>query len=106
MGASLRRFSVILLAVLALSGCRHRLRDVQPWIWPGANRFNTLVFAQSGIKPAPVLRYVEAWEAEWFDVPAIEPIPANAHAGHRPLVTDFDHDGRPEIVTKPLARSP
>jgi hypothetical protein len=106
MGATLRRLSVILLAALALSGCGHRRSKVEPWVWPGANRFNTLVFAQSGTKPAPVLRYVEAWEAEWFDVSATEPIPANARADHRPLVADLDRDGHLEIVTAPLAQSP
>jgi hypothetical protein len=106
MGMTVRRFSVILLAVLALSGCSHRLSKVQSWVWPGANRFNTLVFAQSGTKPAPELRYVEAWEAEWFDVPATEPVPASAHAEHRPLVVDLDRDGHLEIVTSPLAQSP
>ena len=106
MGATLRRFSVILLAALALAGCRRHFRKVESWVWPGANRSNTLAFAQSGTKPAPGLRYVEAWDAEWFDVPAIEPLPAIAHAEHRPLVIDLDHDGNLEIVTASLARSP
>jgi hypothetical protein len=106
MGVTLRRSSFILLAALTLSGCGHRRSNVQPWVWPGANRFNTFVFAQSGTKPASVLRYVEAWEAEWFDVPATEPIPASVHTEHRPLVLDLDRDGRPEIVTSPLARAP
>jgi hypothetical protein len=106
MGATLRRSSIILLAALALSGCGRRLSKVEPWVWPGANRFNTFVLAQSGTKPAPVLRYVEAWDAEWFDVPATQPIPAAAHAEHRPLVADLDRDGHLEIVTAPLAQSP
>ncbi len=106
MGATLRRFLVILLAVLALTGCRSRPLKVEPWVWPGANRFNTFLFAQSGTKPARVLRYVEAWEAEWFDVPATEPGPADAHADHRPLVVDLDRDGHLEIVTTPLLQSP
>ena len=106
MGAIPRRFSVILLAALALPGCSHRLRNVEPWVWPGANRFNTLLFAQAGTRPVSGLRYVEEWDAEWFDVPAMEPTPAIAHAEHRPLVIDLDRDGRLEIVTSPLARSP
>lgn len=106
MGVTLRRFSLILLAALALSGCGHHPRKVEPWVWPGANRFNTLFFNQAGTRPSPVLRYVEAWDAEWFDVPAMEPTPAIAHAEHRPLLVDLDRDGRLEIVTSPLARSP
>ena len=106
MCATLRRFSVILLTALALTGCRHHPRKVESWVWPGANRFNTFAFAPSGSKPAPVLRYVEAWDAEWFDVPATEPIPAIAHVEHRPLVIDLDRDGLLEIITAPLARAP
>jgi len=106
MDVTLRRLSAILLAALALAGCRHQPLKVEPWVWPGANRFNTLLFAQAGTRPVPELRYVEAWDAEWFDVPAMEPIPAVAHAEHRPLVVDLDRDGRLEIVTSPLARSP
>ena len=106
MSVALGRLSIVLLAALVPSGCGHRMSKVQPWVWPGANRFNTFAFAQSGTKPAPVLRYAEAWEAEWFDVSATEPIPANAHADHRPLVADLDRDGHLEIVTSPLARSP
>jgi hypothetical protein len=103
---TLSRFSVILLAALALSGCSHHRRQVEPWVWPGANRFNTLLFAQAGTRPAPALRYAEAWEAEWFDVPAMEPVPADAHAEHRPLVVDLDRGGQTEIVISPLGSSP
>jgi hypothetical protein len=103
---TLRRFSVILLAALALSGCSRHPRKVVPWVWPGANRFNTLFFAQAGTRPKAALRYVEAWDAEWLDVPAIEPIPANAYSGHRPLVVDLDRNGQPEIVISPLGSSP
>jgi hypothetical protein len=106
MGATFRRLSVILLAALALAGCRQRPLKVESWVWPGVNRFNTFLFAQGGTKPAPVLRYVEAWEAEWFDVPATEPVPADASDGHRPLVVDLDRDGHLEIVISPLAQSP
>ncbi len=106
MGSTLRRFSILLLASLALAGCRHHPRKVESWVWPGADRFNTFAFAPSGSKPAPVLRYVEAWDAEWFDVPATEPIPAIAHVEHRPLVIDLDRDGLLEIITAPLARAP
>ena len=101
MDATLRRSSVILLAALALSGCSQRPSKAQPWVWPGANRFNTFAFAQSGTKPAPALRYVEAWDAEWFDVPAMEPVPAIAHAEHRPLVIDLDHEGNLELQNLP-----
>lgn len=106
MVAILRRLPVILLVTLVLSGCGHRLRDVEPWVWPGANRFNTLLFAQAGARPVAGLRWVEKWDAEWFDVPAMEPTPAIAHAEHRPLVVDFDRDGHLEIVTSPLSRPP
>jgi hypothetical protein len=106
MCATLRCFAVILFAALALSGCSHHRTEVQSWVWPGADRFNTFFFAQGGSPPAPVLRYGTAWEAEWFDVPAIEPVPAYAHAGHRPLVADLDDDGQLEIVLSPLASSP
>jgi len=52
------------------------------------------------------MRFRETWEAEWFDVPATEPLPAVVHAEHRPLLVDLDGDGRLEIVTSPLARPP
>jgi|GEM_PF-1307192 len=107
MAVALRRFSVALLAVLAfLLGCSRRLRNVEPWVWPGANQFNTLFFAQAGTRSVAGLRCAEEWDAEWFDVPAMEPTPAIAHTEHRPLVVDLDRDGRLEIVTSPLARSP
>ena len=106
MGVTPRRSFLILLAAFSLLGCGHRIRKVEPWVWPGANRFNTLLFVQSGTRPAPELRYVEAWDAEWFDVPAMEPTPAIAHVEHRPLLVDLDRDGRLEMVTSPLARSP
>ena len=96
----------MVLAALVLSGCGHHRSKVEPWVWPGANRFNTLAFTQSGTKPSPVLRYVEAWEAEWFDVSATEPVPANSHTEHRPLVADLDRDGRLEIVMSRLASPP
>jgi hypothetical protein len=105
-GTTLRRSSIILIAALALSGCSHYRGKVEPWVWPGANRFNTLAFAQSGTTPERALRYVEAWDAEWFDVSATEPVPAYAHTEHRPLVADLDRDGHLEIVTSPLAQSP
>lgn len=101
-----RRFLVVVLAALALSGCSRRLSKVVPWVWTGANRFNTLFFPQAGTRPASALRYVEAWEAEWFDVSATEPLPGAAHAEHRPLVVDLNHNGRPEIITSPLDSSP
>ena len=106
MGEIPRRFSVILLAALALPGCGRRSPGVESWVWPGANRLNTLLFIQAGARPDSGLRYVEEWDAEWFDVPAIEPTPAIAHAEHRPLVVDLNRDGRLEIVTSPLARPP
>ncbi len=106
MDAISRRFTVILLVALALPGCGRRSRNVESWVWPGANRLNTLLFTQSGTRPVSEIRYVEEWDAEWFDVPAIEPTPAIAHAEHRPLVVDLDRDGRLEIVTSSLARPP
>jgi len=106
MSLSFRRFSTVLLVALALGGCRQPRGKVEPWVWPGANRFNTFVFAQRGTEPAPAQRFVGVWEAEWFDVPAIEPVPAYAHAGHRPLLLDLDHDGLLEIVTSPLGEPP
>ena len=106
MGEILRQSFLILLVALVLAGCGHRVRDVEPWLWPGANRFNTLLFAQAGTRPVSGLRYVEDWDAEWFDVPVMEPTPAVAHAEHRPLVVDLDRDGWLEIVTSPLGQSP
>ena len=107
MGAALKRLSVILLAALALVGCRRgNPSKVEPWVWPGANRFNTFFFAQTGTQPRPALRYAEVWNAEWFDLPQMAPVPALAHASHRPLVVDLDHDGRPEIVTSPFSSPP
>lgn len=96
----------MLLAGLALYGCRQPRREVVPWVWPGANRFNTFVFARSGTSPDPAQRFIGVWEAEWFDVPASEPVPGQAHAGHRPLLLDLDRDGYPEIVTSPLGEPP
>ena len=106
MGVTLRRLSGLLLAALAVAGCSHHPRKVEPWVWPGANRFNTLSFAQAGTRPSPVLRYVEAWDAEWFDVSAMNPLPAIAHAEHRPLVVDLDRDGQPEIIITQLGAPP
>jgi hypothetical protein len=106
MGPCFRRLLVILLAVLALGRCRQPRVKVEPWVWPGANGFNTYVFAQSGTRPEPPYRFVGVWEAELFDVPAAEPVPAQAQAGHRPLLLDLDHDGHLEIVTSPLAQPP
>jgi hypothetical protein len=105
MGTIHRRVSVILLVALAMPGCR-RIRNVEPWVWPGANRLNTLLFVQAGTRPVSGLRYVEEWDAEWFDEPAMDPTPAIAHAEQRPLVVDLNRDGRLEIVTSPLAQSP
>jgi len=106
MGTNSHRVTLVLLALLAFCGCGRRRSQVQSWVWPGANRFNTLLFAQSGTRPESALHYTEVWEAEWFDVPPIEPVPAAAHSGHRPLTTDLDRDGRLEIVTSPLGRPP
>jgi hypothetical protein len=106
LGLWFRRFSIVPLAALALCGCRQPRGKVEPWVWPGANRSNTFVFAQRGTRPEPAQRFVGAWEAEWFDVPATEPLPAYAHAGHRPLLLDLDHDGHLEIVTSPLGEPP
>ena len=39
-------------------------------------------------------------------MPATEPLPAIAHAEHRPLVVDLTHDGRLEIITSPLDSAP
>ena len=50
-------FCSLTLALLALGGCGHHPRKVVSWVWPGANRFNTLFFAQAGTRPSPVLRY-------------------------------------------------
>ncbi len=106
MGVILRRLSVILFVALAFPGCGRRSPSVESWVWPGANRLNTLFFTQAGTRPESELRYVEEWNAEWFDLPAVEPTPTIAHAEHRPLVVDLDRDGRLEIVTSPLARPP
>jgi hypothetical protein len=91
---------------MAVAGCRHHPSKVEPWVWPGANRFNTLFFAQAGTRPKPVLRYVEAWDAEWFDEPAMEPVPVLAHTTHQPLIVDLDRDGEPEIITTELSCPP
>ena len=96
----------MLVAALTLFGCNRHSSRPEPWVWPGANRCNTRAFAQSVTRPLPNWRYVEAWEAEWFDVSATEPIPANAHVEHRPLLVDPDRDGRLETVTSPLCRPP
>ncbi|MBM3330919.1 VCBS repeat-containing protein [candidate division WOR-3 bacterium] len=106
MSANLKRTSFVLVAALLLSGCSQRPGKLEPWVWPGANRCNTRSFDQDVTEPVPKWRYVEAWEAEWFDVPATEPIPVSAHAEHRPLVFDLDRDGRLEIVTSPLSHPP
>jgi hypothetical protein len=106
MRVSLKPFPGLLLAALAVAGCGHRPRKVEPWVWPGANRFNTFFFAQAGTRPSPALRYVEAWNAEWFEVLAMEQLPAIAHAEHRPLVVDLDRDGEPEVIVTPLGLSP
>ena len=89
-----------------IAGCGLPPRKFESWVWPGANRFNTLFFSQAGTRPSPVLRYVQAWDAESFDVPAMEQVPAIAHAEHQPLVLDLDHDGRPEIIITPLGSPP
>ncbi len=98
-----KRFFVLLSAALAVAGCRHYPSKVEPWVWPGANRFNTLFFAQAGTRPKPALHYVEAWDAEWFEMPELEPVPALAHAMHQPLIVDLDRDGAPEIITSELS---
>jgi hypothetical protein len=106
MAAVSRWFTFALMAALALAGCRRQRDRVQPSVWPGANRYNTFQFARSGTRPVSPLRYGQVWEAEWFDVPATEPLPGVAHAEHRPLVVDVDRDGYPEIVTSALAQPP
>ncbi len=106
MTATLRRLSCMLMAALSVSGCRHHPRKVESWVWPGANRFNTLFFNQAGTRPLAALRYVAAWNAEWFAMPELGPVPALAHATHQPLVVDLDHDGAPEIVTSELDLPP
>jgi hypothetical protein len=106
MAATLKDFSCLLLAALAVAGCSHHPRKVESWVWPGANRFNTLFFAQAGTRPKPVLRYVEAWNAEWFEMPELEPVPALAHTAHQPLIVDLDRDGEPEIITSELSCPP
>jgi len=93
--------SCILTLALIAPGCGHRKAEVQPWVWPGANRLNTLYFAQAGTRPRAVLRYAKAWEAEWFEAPQMGPVPAIAHSYHQPLVVDLDRDGNPEIITSP-----
>lgn len=100
------RFFILLSAILVVTGCSHHLRKVEPWVWPGANRFNTLFFAQAGTRPKPALRYVQAWEAEWFEAPELDPVPVLAHATHQPLVVDLNHDGEPEIITSELSFPP
>jgi hypothetical protein len=102
----LRRLLLVLLAALAVSGCQRQPRRAEPWVWPGANRLNTFFFAQAGTRPSPVLDYAQVWEAEWFDTPTMEPVPAVAHTDHRPLLVDLDRDGRLEIVTAGLNSSP
>ncbi len=106
MNRSNRRFAVVLFTALVLAGCRRPQSRTEPWVWPGANRSNTFLFAQSGTRPAPAPRFVAVWEAELFDVPAAEPVPGIAHAGHRPLLLDLDRDGLLEIVTSPLGERP
>jgi len=45
MGATLKRCAIVLLAALALGGCGRRRAKAQAWVWPGSDRFNTLLFA-------------------------------------------------------------
>lgn len=106
MGLALRFLPVTLLVALALCGCGHRPSRVEPWVWPGANRFNTFFFVQAGTRPQPALHFAEAWNAEWFELPQMAPIPVLAHVSHRPLIVDLDRDGRPEIITSPISSPP
>ena len=62
---TLRRFSVVLLAALALSGCSRHPRKVEPWVWPGANRFNTLFLAQAWTRSSALRPMIRAACSCW-----------------------------------------
>ncbi len=106
MSATLRRGSRILFALILVAGCGQHPAKPKPWVWPGANPGNTLFFAQAGTKPAQRFRYAKVWDAERYEEPVMEPVPAVAHAWHQPMTADLDHDGHLELIAARLTDPP
>lgn len=90
-------FSAVLI-VAGLAVCSRRPDHPQPWLWPGANPQNTLVFSQRGTRPGR-LNYRRLWDAEHLPTTPFQAGPVVDAA--QPSVATADLDADPELEILP-----